>query len=205
MAYVPAANTVEACIRYTQNGVPAEFCLNFKFPGALTTTIMQNLGKIIVDWIIGSWISLVTTSVTFNEVYLTDLTTNSSPAFAWFNGTSANLPQNGTLTGSVNSQQASAVVSLRTPNRGRSFRGRTYLSGFEVAQTVDSNHWASTPLASWLAAYNNLIANVAFGTGAVQVVVSRFSGGVAHSSAVLTPVSSTQIDALIGTQRRRLK
>lgn len=200
--YIPITDTIEAAVRFDINGTLAEIVFNFKWPTAVTTTVMQNLGTIIVDWILNTLAPDVTTGVTFNDVYLTDLTTSSSPAFSWLTGTSANLPQSGGGSGTAVQNHTALVVSRRTPNRGRSYRGRTYIAGLREVNLLTTNSWSSGTLSGFLAHYLALIVNTGL-AGFTDVVVSRHSGGSPRVVGVTTPVSAYSIDSEIGSQRRR--
>jgi len=202
--FIPVADTIEAALRFDINGVPAEFVFNFKWPTSVTTTIMQNLGTIIIDWVISSLAPVIPMIFTFNDVYLTDLSSVSAPAFSWQTGTSSNLPQSGGGSGTPVQNHTSLVISRRTANRGRSYRGRTYLSGLTEADLLNTNTWASATLSGFLAIYLALIANVGF-AGFTDVVVSRHNGGSPRVVGVTTPVTAYSADSRITTQRRRNK
>jgi hypothetical protein len=137
--------------------------------------------------------------VTLNEVYTTDLTTQTGPTdtLAYVTpipGERAHesLPNNVALT-----------VSFRTAARGRSARGRNYIAGLSDDQVLHNTVDAS--VASGLAAaYNDIPARLE-GLGYGWVVVSKKSGGVPRVAGLARPVTTAiVVDRTVDSQRRRL-
>jgi hypothetical protein len=139
-------------------------------------------------------------------VYITDLETPTgftvtipapAPAPAGARSAAA-LPNNVCLT-----------VSFRTTARGRSFRGRNYISGLAEDQVV-LNTVDSGTLTDIRDGYQDLM-SIAGAATVDWVVVSRFSGvdpdgdPVPRLSGLSTEISAVLIvDAIIDSQRRRL-
>jgi len=201
--YVPVADTIQVAVQAEISGVPMEFVLHFKWPSAITVTLMNGVGTTFVDWIINTLAPLIYAGVTFNSVKLTDLTTVSSPSFDWFAGTTLSLPKPGTGSGVGAPQQASIMASLRTANRGRSYRGRTYFYGMLASQVNNTASWNPTAIGAFLSAFATVIGDMV-SAGWTPVIVSKVQNGVTLSAGVTTPIQTISVDTGIKTQRRRL-
>lgn len=95
------------------------------------------------------------------------------------------------------------VVSLRTAKRGRSYRGRVYLSGtpdtvIETMNTIDATHAAN------LVSGFNALATLLDGHGFDVVVASKQHNGVETNPAEVNEVIAFAVDVLVDSQRRRL-
>ena len=116
---------------------------------------------------------------------------------------SAASPPTGTATsggaGELLPPQSAVVVTWRTALGGRSYRGRTYLSGYGTLQQAGGTLNAGN-LTSFFARYN-----VATGVYAHWglVVISRILNGVARPTPIGTPITAKQLRATIYTHRRR--
>jgi hypothetical protein len=118
----------------------------------------------------------------------------------------ANVTLTGTGgSGDVLPPQCSAVVSWRTGNIGRSFRGRSY-----IWPTLESNQnggqWAGgyvTTLEAFAAAAQEIGDGIS--TAFYQLGVwSKFSNGQPRLEPVFTPVTTSHIPIFVHTQRRRV-
>lgn len=200
MPFVPAANTVMAELRYLMNGEQAENTLYFdRTPGTVSAGILPTVGGLLANWWSTAYAPLVSTQVELNEIYLTDLTTATSPTYTFAptvaivgGDASPPLPKN-----------VSLAVSFRTAGRGRSARGRNYVYGLTEAD-VTGDTVSSTTEGSFQTAYNALITALS-SEGFTWVVVSRYSNGVARTTALKQPVTSVVVvDPTVDSMRRRL-
>jgi hypothetical protein len=126
-------------------------------------------------------------------------------------GTAASYERSASQAGSISSPgdllppQDALVASLRTALKGRSFRGRTYLTGFGEVQQV-AGIWQSSALGNvpegfdWLL---NRYGPSGTSTAFQWSVVSRVNGGIVRPTPVSTPVTSYSLDPVVRTQRRR--
>jgi len=111
-------------------------------------------------------------------------------------------PIQGFVTGPAVPNNVALVVSHKTAKTGRSFMGRTYLAGADIASLTDNSIGAARA-ANIVAQFNTLI--TALGTINAELVVASFvSGGVPRAMGVATPVDSTAMNLRVDTQRRRL-
>lgn len=98
---------------------------------------------------------LLATSTTFLHCTVRDLRTANQPE--WIG---ANVSTVGTGTGDVLPLSVAAVATFRTNQAGRSFRGRTYFSGFTEAQNDATGRTApavNTAIVAFLNAFNTAL------------------------------------------------
>jgi hypothetical protein len=206
MPFVPVNDTIEAEVRMLLDNQKIENTLYFKKSGGWDIASATGIGNDILLWWTTLYSVFVSSAVTLREIYITDLETPTgftvtipapAPAPAGARGAAA-LPNNVCLT-----------VSFRTNARGRSFRGRNYISGFAEDQVV-LNTVDSGTLSDIVDGYEGLF-TVASDATSSWVVVSRFSGvdtdgePIPRLSGLTTNISAVLIvDAIVDSQRRRL-
>lgn len=200
MAFIAVPNAAMVEIRQTYFGQQIENTLYFEFPSAPNPTDLQGLADDIDTWFTSQVLSVgLVSTLVYNETYVTDLATATSPtAVSTVNAgdtgsdnVSAGMPGNVTI-----------CMSIRTSSRGRSSRGRNYISGIAEG-AVTGNQFSSTLAASLTAAYEQLITTPP--TGWSWVVVSRYSNGAPRATGLKIPVTSVGVvDLNVDSQRRRL-
>lgn len=114
----------------------------------------------------------------------------------------AALPFHMTHTGGTSPFQVAAVISLRTAQSGRSFRGRIYVPFIPNAYS-ENNILSATGQAAYLADYETLRTDLNT-NGTPLVVVSKQHNLEPRTEGVKTYVTSIQVPQKLGTQRRRL-
>lgn len=206
MAFVPVANTVLVEFRMTADLQQVENTIYFEYASAPTSPEMLSLGSALLDWWGAFYAPLVWSGVELREIVLTSLTSASSDQVSFPVPPSTN----GGLTLDPLPTNVSLTISFRTALRGRSFRGRNYVVGLIKDQTISANVVDNTTIASWIAAYEELL-TVAAAESVEWVVVSRFSGvdgdgkPIPRAAGVTTPINSVVIvDNVVDSQRRRL-
>jgi len=205
MAYVPVANVAEVEMRMRLAGQSIENTLYFQFASGPSSAELTALGGDMRDWWIASYAPLVSSLVQLVEVNCTDLTTATGPQVGI-----AVTDEFGTGGSNALSNNVALCVSFRTTMRGRSFRGRNYISGIDRTQLVDSNTFETSYATSVHDAYNAI--NSALSVSADWVIVSRFSGmggtprrPIPRAAGLATLVTSVVIvDRTVDSMRRRL-
>ena len=141
--------------------------------------------------------AIQTTGTAYLSCEATQLDGVSASAFNNF-GTANH--QSGTRALTDTNPAANLVVKLSTSNRGRSYRGRMYLSGLATTDYASiPTAWGSTFLSTATTSFGNFLSNLlASATPLTLSVLSRKLG-------VATAVSSFSCEAPIGTQRLRLR
>lgn len=138
------------------------------------------------------------TSYVLQNITCTDVSVESGAQFILT--TIAN--PGGTVAGAATAANAAAVISWRTANTGRSFRGRTFIGGLANANLVTAQTLDSTMVTALGAAAASLIDTLE-AIGATLVVVSRFTAGVLRVTALATEIISIIVDNKVDSQRRR--
>lgn len=201
MVFVPVPSTLQVELRGTVHGVPFENVLYFTADGTITTGDVDDL----FDFFENEWVPAAALmqgpAVVWNEAYGTDLTTQTSPVYVRsfsppIQGNPAGDP---TLPGSV-----AFTVSFRTAGRGRSSRGRNYVTGLTEGQ-VTANLLGSGFANSWVALYGELLGVGTFPPAWDWVVVSRISEGEPRAVGLAQTVTDvTYTDLRVDTMRSRL-
>jgi hypothetical protein len=207
MPYVPVPSTVMAELRMTLDGQKIENTLYFLSASGPSLANMEVLGSDLEGWWTTNCAPLLPVDVLLRELVITDLTTNTGPQYT--DAPEGGIP--GVIGQPALPNNVSLAISFRTALRGRSFRGRNYIPALTENQVVN-NTVSAAVAASWVSAYNELIAILA--TGAREytwVVVSRFSGVDADKKPIPRTiglkepvVTALVVDATVDSMRRRL-
>lgn len=203
MAFVSVTNTCAVELRFLRFSQRCEITLGFKKPTAVTQTDMQNLSELVRQWWLNSGRAQMGPQTSFREVYVRDLTSESSGS--WTNstgiGTAGTLSDGSNMPGNV-----AIVLSFRTGLRGRANRGRNYWFGFGANQFVASNNptLTSTYVGNLVTMYNRLLPGGANDPTPFQwVVISRQLNGVPQGRAIPI-IAVIAVDNVVDSQRRRL-
>lgn len=170
--------------------------------GTLTQTLADTIGNVI-DGAWGTHLQThISTSVTYVDVIVTDISVANGAQFTHAVG-AAGLVGTDPLP-----SQISAVVNWRTGVRGPSFRGRTFLGGFVEADSPGQSIGA-TLLASINSWANAMIADLTT-AGHQMVIVSRYTKNptpppisIPRVTNLATPVTGQQTDLNWKTMRSR--
>lgn len=97
------------------------------------------------------------------------------------------------------------VVTLQTPLRGRSFRGRLFQIGAAEENVDQSGAVAATPLAAYQTAFDTWLTALADAASipAELGVNSYFTSNAPRAISVFTPVTSLVVRPFVHSQRRR--
>lgn len=199
MPFIPASNTSRSVLEYQSEGQTLANVLWFAFETAITTAVLDTLNTALHTFWTSHLKPQIGGSVGLQRIVSTDQTTASSPSRELI----ISPAEFGTNVGPAMPLNVAICVTLRTGQRGRSFRGRTYLPG---RVTTDEN----TPSTINLTTISNIItamswlltpANVA---GALWIVASHYTNKLPRATAIKTPVSAISIDTPFDSMRRRL-
>lgn len=199
MPFVPAENTVEVAMVYTQTNQRIQNVFNVLFDSAPDLAALNTLGEDFLDWWTTNLKPLQTSNAVLQKIDLTLLTTAEGLAIEYTTG----LPlAGGNTTGYATPNNVTVAVKWSSILRGRSNRGRTYHIGLTDGLYLESS-LSLVGQADLLAAYTALLTKINV-TGRNLCVVSRVSGGAPRAAAVRTPISAVSIDLTLDSQRRRL-
>jgi len=198
LAFIPATNGLFLCFDFSQNGQQWQFCLGFrKVAGSITTGDLGDVAAAAAGWWTAHFKARLDDSVTLVKTVATDQTYEGAPSSEVLVGTA------GTLGGGTEPINAALVMSFRTLLRGRSFRGRAYISGATTGVVVTGVDFDAT----WVSDVANdfvTLAGLISALGFDQVVISRYHALAPRVTAVMTVVDSIVTDTVINSQRRRL-
>lgn len=197
MAFTPTPNVARVAIESILLG---QLCVNtlwFENPGAVPydAGTLTNLIGGVDTWWQTNVLPLLASDYVMNTISAIAQDALDAPAVT--------LPVSGAgsaLTGSLPGNVC-LTVKFNTQFRGRSGRGRNYVSGIPEAGVV-GNAVTQTFNDDLLAAYDTIPTTINEGT---HVVVSFFLDGVARPQGFVQPVISYNIvDRAVDSQRRRL-
>jgi hypothetical protein len=199
MAFIPVPNGIQLCFLFTTDSQKWQFCLTLqKSAGAPEDTDLQQAVADGSSW----WLSFLKTALqggtSLSEIVATDLTAQGAPQFR------TTVNEAGTGAGTALPAGSCIVVSHRTAKRGRSYRGRSFLSGLSSSQQASPNKLlpaTAAAIAGGFAALKVLLD----GHGLDHVVASRAHNGAVTNPAEANEVINYVVDTAIDSQRRRLE
>jgi len=198
MAFIPWPNGVKLCFEFATAGSIWETCFSLrKSAGAPTSTDLETVVGDGVDSWTAALKGLLTEDTLLGAVRATDMTAEGAPQFVQA------VNETGTQTGPGAPLNACAVISGRTAKRGRSYRGRNYVSGLlngDFTNPVTLGSGLQTALATWATGLQTALD----GDGFDIVVASQQHNGVPTSPADLNEVIAFVVDSKSDSQRRRL-
>jgi hypothetical protein len=170
------------------------------FTGSGSSNELTLLGDDIMSWWINQMMPLLVQQYILREVYVVDMSSDTAPT--------ATVTPGSETTGSVTSpsmpNNVALCVSFRTAGRGRSSRGRNYISGFGEG-AVEGNRIASSVANDIKAVYQSLLDPAIFVIDWTWVVYSRYENKQPRSVASTPAVEAVVLtDTIVDSQRRRL-
>jgi len=199
MAFQPMPiGCVGVVIDMLLNAIPVVVTMNFRTIGHGAATAAD--GSTLTD-AIGTWLNTVAAPLFSSDlIFVRTRAVDATSASGWMAVTDAGF------TGSISSRavanQAAAVVTLNTDQRGRSYRGRNYWPGVPETEKDNPLQWTAVFVEALQDAYEELFS--AIGTaGFTMEVFSRIQNHVELATGVSTPVSSFVAKLPIYTQRGR--
>ncbi|HET8671483.1 MAG TPA: hypothetical protein VFM05_12895 [Candidatus Saccharimonadales bacterium] len=199
MAFIPVPQGVQLCFDFVNDtSQNFQFCLTLKkTTGTPSITDLQNVAGAAATWWSGTLRALLDDSVTLKQTRATDLTVQGGPQHIQTVGT-AGSSAGGSMPG-----HTALVVSQRTAKRGRSFRGRAFVGGFNSSHLADTSRATSVYAGNLVTAFAGLdTALVA--VGFEVVVATKQINGVAVNPAQTNRVITYIVDTAWDSQRRRL-
>lgn len=206
MPYVPVPGTVLCEIVQQLDSQLFENTVYFHKAGAWATPDMVALADSLITWWTDQYRLPISSAVQLMSVDVTDLTTATSGAIS-------QAPTIGTFGSDSRTSSPANVapcISFHTAKRGRSFRGRNYITGICEAD-ITINTVIGSVISALTVSFNELL-DVGITNGAEWVVVSRFSGvepgtgkPIPRAEGISTPILSASFtDNIVDSQRGRL-
>ena len=198
MAFQAVPRGIKIEMNQQQGGIPVVNIHYVQMATTVTDSDLENVAVAMDEWWTDAGRNLHSTSLELLNVTCTDVSIAAGHQFIKSDITDPS----GTVSGAATAANGAAVISWRTANTGRSFRGRTYIGGLSNANLVDAHTLDSTMVTALANAAADLI-DVLAAVSATLVVVSRFAAGVARVTALATEIINIIVDSKIDSQRRR--
>ena len=198
MAFIPVPNTVQVSLGFELSGEVGSNNIHFT-----KSTPWSLADMALLDAYINTWLQ------SFPKVQFAN-------TFAWKNYRIMNLESDsapviesvpspavaGTSAGPQTPNMVAFVVTFRTLNRGRSYRGRVYQAG--LTETVVAGNEVTTAFADAVEAWWDDLIVVAPPASSSLAVVSRYTGGQPRATGIATPVTGMTTNLRVDSQRRRM-
>lgn len=206
MAFVPTLQAAKAAIEYLWANQKVITTLWFAFTAAEPTdgdltTLANYLGTTFFD----ALKAYLTTSIAMTRVTATRQVTAFEQQMSYI----PPAPVTGLMAQESVPMNVAAVLTHRTAQRGRSYRGRTYQPGLPDSIRTSPGEFNLASLAAIASVYvTGLITNLPAGWD--WAVVSHYTGGqkpnpsLPRIHGLKTNITGVTVDALIDSQRRRL-
>jgi len=201
MVYVPAQNTLQVELRGLLGGQDVETVQYFQRLDTIETAEVEAL----FDWYEAVFIPSLQPSISsdfsWDEIYATDLTTQTSPTYTRVISPAVV----GTLPQTADPGSVACCISFRTNNRGRGARGRNYVAGIGSLETT-ANFISLTRINTLVATYELLLGGGTFPAGWNWVIVSRFLNLLPRIVALIQEIIDVlSTDITVDSQRGRLR
>jgi hypothetical protein len=200
MTFIPASGCVRISLQFSYSGQTVVNTISLK----KSTTVDESDLPLLCSAAQGWWETYLKPSChadfRLETISAIDLTSDSGPSYTQtLSPTIA-----GTSTGDKLPANAAAVISWRTAFRGRSYRGRMYVSGFTDAALYSATRITAAFQAVLVVAAANL--STFFSPyDYSHVVISRYTDGAPRTSGFAALVLSAVVDVFVDSMRRRLE
>lgn len=193
MPFVAIPDTIQVDMVNSLGGQTVVWGWQWEKAGGFSMSVAESFADEIFVWWDEQIKPLLSANLTLDIIRLTDLSSSTGFVIEW----TTQLPEAHTGVEPSLPGSAAAVVSFKTGNRGRAFRGRCYIPGL---METDVNVNTLTPaFITALGAAFNVSASLGTLIGADQVVASRTT-----DPGFTTPVIDWIVRPTVKTQKRRL-
>lgn len=201
MTFIPTPNACSVQNIWTLYGERVENQFHVAKTTPFTLADLTALGAALDGTLVDGYASELTADSVHQEIILTALDSDSAPVFhntyhAGTHGVGSNpsLPNNVAFS-----------ITSHTAQRGRSYRGRSYVWGF-TDEEVTGNSLAAIKADAWVSILTDLLAEVVtFSATAFLAVVSTRHNNAPRTAGVATPIVSFGYhDLFLDSMRRRL-
>lgn len=197
MAFIPVLNTAAVVVAYTYAQQRMINTLHVEGGSAWDLGGLTLLAGVVRNWFVTTLLPLLSSDGVYLEAIATSLQDASAPQFVL----TEPVPLPGGTLEEVLPGGVAMCWTWRTALRGRSFRGRSYISMLPFSG-LQAGRFTTTYAAFMQSAAEALITDID-AQGWELVVVSRQANGVPRIAGVTTPVTTVSIDLDPDSQRRR--
>jgi len=139
MAFIPTPSGISLCFHFTTAGQEWQFCLQLKkSAGSVTPTDLATVTSDASDWWTAPFKARLSDDTTLRNITATDQSVQGGSQDI------ATINEVGGTAGSAAPLNAAICISQRTAKRGRSYRGRAYHGGYNIAQLQDAVTFSSS-------------------------------------------------------------
>lgn len=196
--YIPVDNTIQVVAVQNIQGEIAENVFHFTKSSAWGSADLVTVANAVKAAYSNKIAPLTTAAWSLTEIRIADLTTQTGIAYdTGVTGVS------GTGAGVAVPNNVAAVISWGTAQRGRSFRGRTYIGGLASGHVVNTNQLDSDGVSA-LDQFAAALQDTASFAGGSLAIVSYCNNKAWRTTGVATPVISHTSEVKLRTQRRRM-
>lgn len=199
MPFVPVPNVAKCAMIFDLAGQLVVNTYHIRETVPLTEALLDGDNTALKDWWNNTLKLHFPTGMLLKQVTATD----QASATGLSKTLSLSTPIAGTVSDSPMPNGTALVISHRTSQRGRNYRGRTYLGGVPLGYRTDSISIALANLTNYLSDFAALITALT-ALSKTLVVVSRFLNHVPRVTGISTPVTGFTGDTAWDSQRRRL-
>ena len=196
--YIPVPGVLQANVRFLLEGQQIESVLNFRYEGTPFEEAANTVWNLLdVSW----WQPMrpnLSVDITNVETYVVDLSSEAGPVAAF----PSFVTPGGGATGSPVPNNAALCITHRTANRGRSYRGRTFVPAI-AKSIVNGSFVQADSVAAFVAAFNEM-RTTASTAGIPFTIVSRYHNKAPRVTGIDTVVTQCVArDNVLDSQRRR--
>lgn len=198
MAFVPVPDAALAVVEWSTGPLSWTNTLWFIHPTFGNNELIA-LGNLVAAWADSYIAPELSQSVTRGAVTIYDMRTSDGAKLVFDDD-----PASGNEPTPPSPLNGAMVVTFYTGGRGRSSRGRNYVTGFGEADVSTDTYTTQALLDAIELAYQNL-QSLAAAQSWVHVIVQKYQDGVALTEGIPHPVVSYNVrSGLLGSQRRRI-
>jgi hypothetical protein len=199
MAFIPVPNAARVAITMVASGYNTVNTLWFKKATPYTDTQLIALATEVGNFWSGEVMPNLSQSIAVSEVYALDASDVDGPSISYI--ISPTIP--GGIPDTMTTLNNAMTVTFKSAARGRSGRGRNYISGLiEVDANIGT--WDTTLVDAMTSSFENLPTYIT-GTGSTHVVASLYTGGAARVTGVTFDVVSYRANPVVYSQRLRTR
>lgn len=197
--YIPVINTAKVELFMRSDGQQIANVFHVLSSVAFNPVSLAEVVSAFEEWCVGNYFPAIGAQVTLNSIKATDLSSESGSVYE---KTPDEALAGGVTGGEAFPNNSTVVLKWLTSQRGRSYRGRTYVPGMR-SSIASINTLLPTPYAAIVAAASQLWSQVR-AAGWDLAVVSYCNGKEWRTTGVATPIVSWALDETLDSQRRRL-
>mgnify|MGYP000558731925 CR=1 FL=1 len=197
--FVPNAAIVQVIVEYLTDGIEWTNTLYFQSSAPIDVPKIDTVLNAVENHFVGNIASILSSSTSVTKLTGYSMASDTAPK----SERTLSPPVQGSRAGSAAPLQDAATITLNTGNRGRSGRGRHFVSGLREAD-LGVTEVEAVFLTDLVNTYDNILTAFA-GVPILWGVYSRYSGGLPRATGLFQPIIGVSVSSpKIKTQRRRL-